>query len=263
MRIKRWTAGILALVVMIGTMSGCDKFAPKFTEYKVSDYISGLLKSSYKGDNEDFINFTQSSEAEAKENNDLIVENGAVHFCNAYGIYPTDEQMVKIEDIVRTAYSQAEFVVKDHVEVAGGYSVEIEIQPIATFRELTKSFEDALNNVESGAIHMQGEASEPEEGDTSQEEADADENGGVEEESTAEEPQQPANKTIDTNEIFVDEVIRICQEALKNPPKLDPSVTVHMDIKLDEDGILYLDMTQLEQIDETVILFTTVQKDYS
>ena len=259
MRIKRLIIGLVAVVFLAGTMGGCDQFAPKFTEYPVSEYISALLYSSYKGEHSDFIDFTQSTELEAQENNTLTVENGAVHFCNAFGIYPTDAQMTRLQDIVRKAYSQTEFIIREEAKTSEGYKVDVDIQPLVTFRDLTNSFEDALNNVQNGKINMSNyEADSTDETQSNSEENG--EEGGTEGKRAA--ARTSGSKGIDNHEIFVDEVIRLCEQALEGAPRLDPSTTITMRIKMDDEGVLYLDKAQLEQIDETVILFTRVQKEY-
>ena len=256
MRVRRLFAGLLTVLLLTVVLGGCDAYLPTFMDYNVSGYIDGLLRSSYKGEHDGFINFTQGSQENAQANNDLIVENGAVHFCNAFGLFPSEDQMVKIRDIVRKAYSQVKFTVKDKVATADGYDVDVEIEPLVIFRNLTGDFEQALNDVQLGNLNI----TTPDNSGEAQPEG---ENQEAETPAEGETPAAPApaeeKKGFDEQALLVDEIIRICQNALEGTLPYDPPTTVTMHILQSDEGVLSLDRTQLGEIDVTVILFAKAE----
>lgn len=249
----RFTALVMVLVLVMSAISGCKAIQPRFGDYDVSGYIKALLDSSYKGDHSAYMLVAQSAADQAEENHQLTIENGAIHFCNAFGIYPSEDQMKEIEAFIGKAYSLAEYKVYDEVKNAQGYTVEIEITPLTVFRDLTASFEKAKTDVDNGDLKgssssEKNESSMDESGDS----YDEDMSGSSEESEASESSGEPIN----LESVFIDEVIRLCNEALTRSPSYDPRISIEMMIIQDGDGNLSLDSTQIEEIDITVVLFS-------
>lgn len=249
MGVKRWIAGGLSTLCLTILLCGCS-LEPKYKDYDVSGYLNALFQSTYKGEHEEFIAVTASSPEEALENNDLVAENGAVHFCNAFGILPTDDQMKRLEEVVREAYKQTRFTVKDEERTAGGYTVEVEISPLLTFQSLTGAYEKALTDLQNGDLEIGGKKQEtpPDPAAEDGGESSPEPTGGVN-------VSGQGQGVFDENTLFVDEVIRLSQEALTRESEYGVPTKVIIDVRQDDDGKLYLDRTRLEEIDVTVLRF--------
>ena len=59
-----------------------------------------------------------------------------MNFCNAYGLTPSDAQLDQLEEVMRQAFLQARYTVKDEEKVEEGYYLEVEIDPIVNFSGL-------------------------------------------------------------------------------------------------------------------------------
>lgn len=257
MKLKKITA-LLVSVLMIATMfSACDIIKPQFADYDVSGYIKALFESSYLGEHEDFMAYAKATIQEAEEKNDEVVTNGAVKFCNAFDIYPSEEELKEIESIVRRAYKLSKFTVKEEQKSDTGYYVEVDIQPLLIFKNLSASIEqareDAENNLLEGQVVSAPESSE----ESSEDDYYEDEYSDEDESSASEESSEPETETIDQNTAFIREVIKLCQNALDSTTQpYDKSIIVTLDIRQTDEGELQIDLNQVENIDDTVLIFS-------
>ena len=78
-----------------------------------------------------------ATEETAQQNNATTVQNAAVNFCNTYGVSPSDEQLSQLEEVMRQALAQADYTVQDEEKVDTGYTLEVEIDPIVNFSDLS------------------------------------------------------------------------------------------------------------------------------
>lgn len=256
---KRKIAGLVMAFFLTLTLSGCDKLSSGFTDYDVSGYIKSLLDSSYLQQHNAYMEFTKKSEEVAKENNDTTVENGAVYFCNAYGLYPTDQQMAEIQDIIRQAYLLAKVSVGEKEKTNTGFLVDVVIEPLAIFQNCAAEFEQALNDIKNGTLagneNSTAESAENmESSEDFSEDAQAQSGLADGEEGSAAESALSGEKKLDEKSLLVDEVIRICKEKLKESPTYGSAVTVSMVILQSDEGNLSLDTRQLDEIDKAVML---------
>lgn len=255
---KRITAVILSVLLLAGLLAGCSIPTPGFADYNVSGYIKALLDSSYLGDNDDYISFTRYSAQEAAENNQLTIENGAIHFCNTFNILPSDEQLAELEEIMGAAFKLTSYNVKEKQENATGYFVEVEIKPLTVFKELTSEIDTLRVKAQAGELGGKPVSSSSSEESSNYNEYDdsygwgddTESSDGYDTESSA--PSEEDEE--DAGELFVDEVIKLCRNALGNPTYGD-AIIITLDILKDDEGNLSLDTTQIETIDETVITF--------
>lgn len=252
-----WRKKLLAAVLsalLAGSLCACNIPGPGFSDYDVSSYVQALLDSSYLQENDDFMAITASTEERAKQNNVDAVENAAVLFCNAYGISPTDAQLVELQKVMRQAYQLAKYTVKEEQKTDSGYYLEVEVTPITNFRGRTADLEKLKVEAQNEATAINEPSSLPEsseedywtDDDTEDDWEDDDEESS--EVSSTPEPQ----KTVSANELFVDKVIEFCKNELKSL-SFDTPVTISMDILQTKDGELQLDMNQVSVIDRTVI----------
>lgn len=257
---KQAVAKLFSALLLILTFSGCNIIAPGFSDYDVTGYIHAVLSSSYLQDHASYIEFTKKDEAYAAENNAATVENGAIYFCNTYGLYPNEEQMVKIKELMADTYRLAKFTVKEKVKTDAGYDVEVSVEPLTIFQNCTAEFENALNGIKNGTLHVGGTGStvtpktENETSDPADENLEEDDLLNEDEQSSGEESSVDAVNALDENALFIDEVIRICREKLNGTPTYGSTASVTMNILQSKEGDLSLDMNQIEQIDKTVLL---------
>lgn len=212
--LKKWICLLIALTLLLN-LSACTIPTPGFVDYDVSRYIRALLDSSYHDDHEDFIKITGASQEEAQQNCASTVQNAAVHFCNTYGLSPTDDQLREIEVVMKRAFELTKYTVKDERKVDGGYYLEVEVASIT-------NFEDREADMESMKAASQ---------------------------KTAKDAGESAS------ELYMEQVLEFCKRELSNISYDADARTVPLDIRQTDQGELQLDLNQLKIIDETVIRF--------
>lgn len=259
---KRFLLCVAALIVA-SSFSACTLPLPGFDDYDVSSYVKALLDSSYLQKDEEFIAITASTQEGARQNNIDTVENASVLFCNAYGISPSEEQMVKLRQVMQSVYRQARYTVKEERRTEEGYYLEVEVSPIINFRGRSADLEKlkAEAETEAAAANRPPEESseEPEE-----EEEEYDEYGDeygeydeYEEEPEASPTPKPAApvKLVDPKELYVDKVIAFCEKEA-GALSYDTPVSISLDILQTAEGDLQIDMNQVTTIDRTVLYLT-------
>ena len=255
---KKITSLFLCAVVLMFSLTGCGSVFNKFADYNVAGYIDALLDSSYHGNHEEFVEFTSEPESEAVQNKTITNENGAIHFCNALGIFPSDEQMAEIQEIMDKAYKLTKYVVKKEVKTKNGYTVDVEIQPLMMFSELSQEFASLKTSIENGnyVIKNDSSANESQESSATEENEDDDytEDDMSEDSQASETDSAAANSAMNASTIYVDEVIKLCNSKLAQAsPTYGTTTTITLNILLESDGWLSLDRVQIGEIDETVI----------
>ena len=130
----RREAGAAALVLLVH-LAGCSIPQAGFADYDVSGYIRALLDSSYLNDNQRLSDLSGRTVADG-ENSQTTAENAAVRFCNAYGIYPAEDQMAQLDQLMAKVYLGARYSVEDEVKTGQGYTVEVTVYPITNFAGL-------------------------------------------------------------------------------------------------------------------------------
>lgn len=261
MKSKKLLACILAALLFVTSLVGCSALQTQFADYDVSGYISALLKSSYSGNHEDFMVFAKTTVQNSEENNTATVSNVAINFCNAYSISPSDEQLKELETMMAEACKKVKYTVKDEQKIDTGYYIEVDIEPLLLFQELSDDIEQARSDSKKHLLPGQATSSASSEEDTGGEEYDDgyDEGYGEQGEETSlpeESGSAAGTETVDENTAFVNEVIRLCKEAVAQPTQsYGGSITIPLDIRQTDEGELQLDTTQIEKIDDTVISF--------
>lgn len=284
MRFLKKSFAFLLAALLAASLSGCAIPIPGSADYDVSGYIRALLDSSYLGKNESFLSVTGLSEEEAEQNSVSTMENAAVNFCNAYNVYPSDEQLKELEAVMKSAYALAKYTVKEKQESDKGFYVEVEIQPLTIFRTLAPEIEKAREQAEKEASRASSDESSREE--SSRFEPEYDEYGGYydeeghyvdadggyydddgnwvykeDEPSSREESSEPESSgetAGDESDKFVDAVIELCRNAVQSASAsdYDTPIIITLNIVKDEQGNLMLDTNEIEKIDKTVVYFT-------
>ena len=241
----------------------------------VFGYFQALFDSCYKGENEAYMAVAATNEQSAQENNNTTVENAAVNFCNTYGLNPSEEQLTQLEDVMRQAFLQADYTVKDEQKVEGGYYLEVEIDPIVNFSGLEDKVEELREEAQDEATQANSSSSQEDEdsdGDYGSEDGYGDygyddsgyddgsdygyEDSSQEESSSSQDSSDTEDTgVVDANALFVDKVITFCQGQLEFLTHGDETVTIALDIRQTSDGELQLDTNQLDTIDRTVLQF--------
>lgn len=270
---KRWALAAVAAVLSL-TLTGCSLPMMGFADYDVSGYFQALFDSCYKGENEAYMAVAATNEQSAQENN-TTVENAAVNFCNTYGLNPSEEQLTQLEDVMRQAFLQADYTVKDEQKVEGGYYLEVEIDPIVNFSGLEDKVEELREEAQDEATQANSSSSQEDEdsdGDYGSEDGYGDygyddsgyddgsdygyEDSSQEESSSSQDSSDTEDTgVVDANALFVDKVITFCQGQLEFLTHGDETVTIALDIRQTSDGELQLDTNQLDTIDRTVLQF--------
>lgn len=256
-------AGVCAL-----TLTGCSS---SFGDYDVSGYFQALLDSSYKNQNENYMTVAATTEEDAQQNNVTTVQNAAVNFCNTYGVSPSEEQLSQLEEVMRQALTQADYTVRDEEKVDTGYTLEVEIDPIVNFNDLSSQIEGLRDDAREEAAQASQEASSQDEEDSSGSGAydsdgydtygatdGYDTTGGTTsggDDSGEDSSSGGTEETVDANTLFVDKVVELCQEQLSSLRHSGETVTITLDIRQTEEGELQLDTNQLDTIDRTVLQF--------
>ncbi|WP_099205463.1 hypothetical protein [Scatolibacter rhodanostii] len=248
---KRKMLAIFGALVLTLSMTGCHVFRSEFPDYDVSGYITALLNSSYHGDNAALIDITNQTEAKANENRQTTVENGVIYFCNAFEINPSEAQKAKIEELVTKAYGMSKYTVRDKQENNKGYVVDVEIEPLTLFADILPEAQNLRLNADTlleqkTSSEVSPESSLEEEDEYAEDEDTVD---SEEEESSNEET------AVVLTDVFIDKVIEMCEKEINAAPTYGSAITVSMQILRTEAGELQLDTTQLEEIDENVVLF--------
>ncbi len=271
---KRWALAAVAAVLSL-TLTGCSLPMMGFADYDVSGYFQALFDSCYKGENEAYMAVAATNEQSAQENNNTTVENAAVNFCNTYGLNPSEEQLTQLEDVMRQAFLQADYTVKDEQKVEGGYYLEVEIDPIVNFSGLEDKVEELREEAQDEATQANSSSSQEDEdsdGDYGSEDGYGDygyddsgyddgsdygyEDSSQEESSSSQDSSDTEDTgVVDANALFVDKVITFCQGQLEFLTHGDETVTIALDIRQTSDGELQLDTNQLDTIDRTVLQF--------
>lgn len=271
---KRWALAAVAAVLSL-TLTGCSLPMMGFADYDVSGYFQALFDSCYKGENEAYMAVAATNEQSAQENNNTTVENAAVNFCNTYGLNPSEEQLTQLEDVMRQAFLQADYTVKDEQKVEGGYYLEVEIDPIVNFSGLEDKVEELREEAQDEATQANSSSSQEDEdsdGDYGSEDGYGDygyddsgyddgsdygyEDSSQEESSSSQDSSDTEDTgVVDANALFVDKVNTFCQGQLEFLTHGDETVTIALDIRQTSDGELQLDTNQLDTIDRTVLQF--------
>ena len=266
------TAGVMSLL-----LTGCSQLMGGFADYDVSGYFQALLDSSYKGENTQYMTVAAATEETAQQNNATTVQNAAVNFCNTYGISPSEEQLSQLEEVMRQALTQADYTVRDEEKVDTGYTLEVEIDPIVNFNDLSSQIEGLRDDAREEAAQASQEASSQDEEDSSGSGAydsdgydtygTADDYGATDgydttggttsggDDSGEDSSSSGTEETVDANTLFVDKVVELCQEQLSSLRHSGETVTITLDIRQTEEGELQLDTNQLDTIDRTVLQF--------
>lgn len=253
MKVIKKTLALLLGVLLAACLSACTIPAPGFADYDVSGYVQALLDSSYHADNGDLMAVTAMTEEQVQQYNNTTVENAAVTFCNIYGVSPSEEQLQRLEKVMKQAFSLTKYTVKDERKVETGYYLEVEIASITNFADREEDIEKLREEAkqEATAANSPQPSSEPEESSGLEESSELEESSGFEEPSQAEPPSQ----TVDANELFVEKVLDFCMREVANVSYDPETRTIALDILQTEDGELQLDLNQIETIDKTVVRF--------
>lgn len=257
MRLMKRIAALFLAVVVISGLSGCTIPTPGFADYDVSGYIQALLDSSYHDSHEELMEIAAISEEKARENNTATVENAAVHFCNAYGISPSDEQLQELQTIMKHAFSLTKYAVKDERKVDAGYYLEVEIASITNFEGREADIEKLKADAQQEATAANTARPSVVSGNAPDDGDDSDDGGGSGGTSSAPVYQGGiSGEKVDANNLFVEKVLEFCTQEVANISYDPETRTVALDIRQTEKGELQLDLNQIATIDQTVIRFS-------
>lgn len=239
---KRFTAVLLS-VILVFAMTGCNVFRSEFPDYDVTGYVNALLGSSYHNNSEDLIEITMQSQEDADKNMQITIDNGSVYFCNAFAINPSDEQMQQIRQLVEKAYNLSKYTVKPKTEATNGYDVIVEIEPITVFADTITE----ANALRSNTKLLREKALDKYSTPTND---------------VYDEDEETSDIIINSEaltEVFIDEVIIMCETKLSSNFIYGNPQTVTLKILRTDDGQLQIDTTQLEEIDICVVVFQNKQ----
>ena len=139
---KRATAlSLLLILVVAAVLSGCSKPEP----FDASGYVKSVLDTSFKGEYKEYMTFTNSTEEEAKEQYQTVIDNNMEAFSEA-GI--SEELQGKYRQFFTDLYAAGKYEVGEATEVEGGFEVEVSSEPIKIFdgidEDITKISDDYI-----------------------------------------------------------------------------------------------------------------------
>lgn len=249
-------------------LAGCSLPMTGFADYDVSGYFQALLDSSYKGQNAAYIEVAATTQENAEQNNTTTVRNAAVHFCNTYGINPSDEQLSQLEEVMRQALAQTRYTVREERKVETGYTLEVEIDPIVSFSGLDSTIDRLREEAQEEATQANGSHSSGNGGsygyddgydsydDSYDDSYGYDDGYGSYDDSYGDDSQPEEDaEPVDATALFVDKVVEYCQGQLASLEYSGQTVTITLEIRQTEAGELQLDTNQLDTMDQTVLQF--------
>lgn len=249
-RAKKWAALFLC-VLLAGACAGCGLLPGEdFDDYDVSSYIQALLDSSYHNSHGDFVAITQATQESAQANNTTTVENAAINFCNTYNISPSEDQLKELQGIMGQALLSAKYTVKEEQKIETGYSIEVEVSPITSFAGMEQELAQLRTQAQEEAAQanigaLTGDGDQAGE-DGSGTEGEAGEEG---------EPTPEPSAKVDSQALFIDKVLERCREKAAAVEFQGQNASIVLDIRLTGNGELQLDLNQIDDIDQTVLLF--------
>ena len=206
MRKKGLLAALVILVMMV--LSGCGMSAED-----AQSYAKSVLDANYKGEFKDYVEWTKSSEKEAKElyeeNIDTTMKESGL---NDLGL--SEELSANCRQMFVDMVKQAKYEVGEAKEADDdAYSIEITVEPFTGFDgiqdEVTTKVTEEVRNME----------------------------------------EIPGEEQI--NELFYQRMYDIMAERVKNSTFGEKeSVTVH--VKPDSDGVYYIPQDELTKLDNTL-----------
>lgn len=251
-RAKKWAALLLS-VLLAGVCAGCGVLPSEdFDDYDVSSYIQALLDSSYHNSHENFVAITQATQESAQANNTTTVENAAINFCNTYSISPNEEQLKKLQEIMRQALLSAKYTVKEEQKIETGYSIEVEVSPITSFAGMEQELAQLRTQAQEEAAQANIGALAGDSDQAGEDDSGTEGETGEEGEPT---PTPVPSAKVDSQTLFIDKVLESCQAKASAVEFQGQNVSIVLDIRLTGNGELQLDLNQIDDIDQTVLLF--------
>ena len=139
-RCKRFSLITLALVLVIGMLSGCSS-KPKPEDAQA--YVKAVMDVICLGDYDHSVNITDIEGGKEGELRDQVIDEMLAAFGTDQGI--TDDVKIKFKDCLVDAFSKARYSVGDAVATDdGGYDVAVTIEPLQLFAGFNENFENTV-----------------------------------------------------------------------------------------------------------------------
>lgn len=134
-------------------LGGCGK---KLTAEDAPAYVKSALDACYKGEFDAYIEFTKSSEEEAK----ALYEQGLDANMEASGI--TDANVSQeLQDLYRQLFADllgiSKYTVGEAAEDGDGFTVEVSVEPFTMFDTLAQDLVDAVHAEEAEGLTTEDE----------------------------------------------------------------------------------------------------------
>ena len=136
MKTRRILSLILVFLLCISLCS-CGMKAKINENYDIAAYIKSTLKTNYNPDIDDA----------AIHNNVTTCHNAAVRFFEKYQLNPTEEQMSRMKQITKTAYSHSIYTVNDHEKASYGFDVLVEYSVQTSLLNLSEQIFPLVNEM--------------------------------------------------------------------------------------------------------------------
>ena len=133
---KKLISLLLVLVLSI-SICACGMKAKIDENYDIAAYIKTTLKSTYNPESDDA----------AIQNNVTTCHNAAVRFFEKYQLNPTEEQMSRMRQITKTAYSHSVYTVNDHEKDSYGFDVLVEYSIQTSLLNLSEQIFPLVNEM--------------------------------------------------------------------------------------------------------------------
>lgn len=126
------------LLAFLLAFSLCSCGSAKIDEnYDIAAYIKETLKANYDPD-EDAVDTSY---------NETTCHNAAVRFFEKYALNPTDEQMTRMKQIAKTAYSKSMYTVNDHEKASYGFDILVEYSVQTSLSDLNETIHPMVNEL--------------------------------------------------------------------------------------------------------------------
>lgn len=143
-------------IAIAAAFTGCRV---RKADFDVTGYIRAVLDCSYLSDSDDYITFTDATEEEASDFMKTTFNNAAVRFFTKYEMNASDEQITKMESVLKKAFANSKFTVQDKTGNSSGYHVVVDYDIQTTFSDITDSIKAlqlaaSSNSADVGAAYI-------------------------------------------------------------------------------------------------------------
>lgn len=140
MKMMRRIALTLVMVLSVSVLSGCGGMKPE----DAKSYVQAVMDASYKGEFEDYMEQTESTEEETKALYDGNIEE-TMKIAGFGDLGLSEELTEKYKQLFADMAKQANYSIGKAEETDDGFTVEVKVQGYTTLQNLEQELTDIMN----------------------------------------------------------------------------------------------------------------------